>query len=272
MATPHLSVQGLQVGYGKRPVLQELSLTALAPGRVVGLLGPNAAGKSTLLKALAGQHRYQGSARFGETELAGLQHRERCRLIGYAPQSLPQPSDLLAYEFALGALKTAVPQLPTAEAEQRIEAAFAQLGLTELAIRPVSELSGGKRQLLGLSQILARRTDVILLDEPTSALDLHWQVETLDVMRTEATSRGALVIMALHDLNLALRFCDDLILLHHGRLLAEGPAATTLTPDLLCAAYGVQARLECCSHGLPHVVVDGAAGRRVTQEPFCKHI
>ena len=267
-----LAIRGLTVRYGRRTVLSDITVPALMPGRMVALLGPNAAGKSTLLKALAGQVRYRGSARLGTRELAGLPHSQRCGRIGYAPQTPPQPSALLAYEFAMGVLRTALPHLSTAEAETRIEGALAQLGLTDLAVRTVAELSGGKRQLLGLVQILARAADLVLLDEPTSALDLRWQVEALSVVRVLTRSRGALVIVALHDLNLALRFCDHLILLADGRLLAEGPAATTLDTDLLRIAYGVEARLETCSEGRSFVTVDRAAaaastGRRPADAP-----
>jgi iron complex transport system ATP-binding protein len=254
-----LIIKDLGVRYAKRSILSDVTLTPLAPGQVVGLLGPNAAGKSTFLKALVGQVPYQGSAAVGSRELSEFNHRERCSLIAYAPQTPPHPSDLLVYEFVLSVLKTVQPQLADIEAEGRIQEAFDRLGLSEIAVRPVSELSGGKRQLLGLSQVLARRSDLIFLDEPTSALDLRWKVEALAVMRETALARNALVLIALHDLNLALRFCDRLILLGNGGVLAEGPAESTLDPEMLRMAYGVEARLETCSKGRAIVVVEGAA-------------
>lgn len=262
MAMPsadRLVICGMRVRYGPRTVLSDVSLPPLAQGQMIGLLGPNAAGKSTLLKALVGQVRYEGSARFGTTELSSLSHRGRCGLIGYVPQTPPQPSALLVYEFALSILRTTLPRLSNAEAEARIEEAFGQMGLTGEATRPVAELSGGKRQLLGVSQILARRTALILLDEPTSALDLRWRVEALSVIRALTRTRGALAVVALHDLNLALRFCDHVVLLGDGRVLADGPAETTLSSDLLRTVYGVEARLETCSQGRPFIIVDRAA-------------
>jgi len=253
-----LTTKGLHVGYKNKPVLSGIDFTSLVPGQMVGLLGPNAAGKSTLLKSLAGQIAYTGAIRYSGMELSDMTHGERSALIGYSPQTAPQPSSLLVYEFALGVLKTTMPHLPTSQVEQRIETAFAQLGLTGMATHRVSELSGGKRQLLGLAQILARETRVILLDEPTSALDLRWQTEAISVIRRYVRDRGAIAIAALHDINLALRYCDSLVLVGGGRVLAHGSAGNTLTPDLLRQAYGVEARIESCSRGRTFVVVDDA--------------
>ena len=257
-----LEISGLSVGYGKRPVLTGIDLPPLAPGQLVAVLGPNAAGKSTLLKALAGHLSYRGVARFRGLDLAQLGHRRRTRLVGYVPQTPPQPSSLLAYEFAVSALRVAVPDLTAATAAVRIDAAFERLGLSDQALRPVQELSGGKRQLLGLAQAIVRDAPLLLLDEPTSALDLRWEVEALGVLRDlarhEARDDPALCLIALHDLNLALRFCDQVILLSGGGVLAAGPAAGTLTPARLHGAYGVIARIEACSLGQPFVVVDRA--------------
>lgn len=254
-----LRLDGLTIGYGKRPVLRDVSLPAIERGTLVGLLGPNAAGKSTLLKALAGQLAYRGSATFDGVELARLGHGERASTIGYAPQTPPQPTALLAYEFALSALAAAMPALSRTEAERRIEDGFRRLGLEEFALRKVEELSGGKRQLLGLTLLIARDPPLLLLDEPTSALDMRWEIEALTAFREIVRERGALCLVALHDLNLALRFCDRLVLLAEGGALAAGPAQDTLTPELLARAYGVCARIETCSLGHPIVLADGPA-------------
>lgn len=253
-----LTTADLCVGYKNKTILSGIDFTDFVPGQMVGLLGPNAAGKSTLLKSLAGQMPYTGSIRYKDRELARMTHPERSALIGYSPQTAPQPSSLLVYEFALGVLKTTLSRLSTDQVEGRIERAFEQLGLLDLATRRVNELSGGKRQLLGLAQILARETDFILLDEPTSALDLRWQTEALSVMRDVVRRRGAMAISALHDINLALRYCDYIVLVGNGRVMAQGAAEATLTTELLRTAYGVETRLETCSQGRTFVVVDGA--------------
>ncbi len=254
-----LEIEDLAAGYGRRPVLRRVTLPPLRPGRLVALLGPNGSGKSTLLKALAGLLPSRGVIRFEGRDLAGLGLRQRAALIGYAPQTLLQPSALLAYEFVLSALRAAAPGLSGLDIERRIHRAFGRLGLAPHAMTPVQEMSGGRRQLLGLAQVIARATPLLLLDEPTSALDLRWEIEALSLLRDLADQDGTLAIVALHDLNLALRFCDEIILLAEGGVLAAGPASGTLTAGLLRRAYGVAARLEVCSRGLPFVVADRPA-------------
>ncbi len=256
-----LDVAAVSVGYGRRAsVLADITLPALAPGQLVALLGPNGAGKSTLLKALAGLMRHQGRIHFNGEALGELGATRRARVIGYVPQTPPQPSALLAYEFALSALRAAAPDLSAGAAEQRIAETFGLLGLRDQAMAPVSALSGGRRQLLGLAQVVARRTPLVLLDEPTSALDMKWEIEALSLMRSLAQEAGTLCVIALHDINLALRFCDQAVVVANGRLQAAGPTEETITPALMDRTYGVSARIERCSQGQPILLADRAAG------------
>lgn len=265
--TATLSIRGLSVGYGGPLILDGVDLPDLPAGSVVGLLGQNAAGKSTLIRSLAGLVRYAGSARFADDELAALPARRRSSLIGYQPQIAPPPTGLLVYEVALSTFRATATALSRAEAERRIETAFSDLGLMPVALRRVETLSGGQRQLLSLALVLARHTPLLLLDEPTSALDLRWQVETLTAIRRTVQDRSALALVAIHDLNLALRFCDQVAVLSGGRALAAGPADTTLTPALLRRAYGVDARIEYCSAGRPMVLADRALHPTETSVP-----
>ena len=254
-----LELSGLHVGYPGRPVLAGVELPAWPAGALVGLLGPNASGKSTLLKALAGLLPYQGTAAFAGDDLAALPRHRRSAQVGYLPQTPPQATGLLVYEVALSVFRVAAPTLPRGEVERRIGEVFDLLDLNGVALSRVDTLSGGKRQLLGLALVLARRTPLMLLDEPTSALDLRWQIEALHAIRDTLRGRGAVALVAMHDLNLALRFCDGVAVLGEGRVLAAGPAATTVTPELLRRAYGVDARVERCSQGHPIVVANAAA-------------
>ena len=135
---------------------------------------------------------------------------------------------------------------------------FATLGLDALALRPLNELSGGQRQMIGLAQVLVRAPRLLLLDEPTSALDLRWQLQVLQAVRTLVSKGQTLAMIAVHDLNLALRFCDRIVVLGQGRVLASGRPADVLTPALLRTAYGVRARVERCALGHPIVLADEA--------------
>lgn len=256
-----LTIDGLSCGYGAAPVLDRISLPACSGGGMVAVLGPNGSGKSTLLKTIAGLVRYRGSVRVNGTEVAGLGQAEKLQTIGYSPQTAPQGSALLAYEYAWSALKAARPGIGREELERRILNAFGQLGLTGELFRPVSALSGGQRQRLGFSQVLARQPALYLLDEPTSALDLKWEIEALGLMRQRTEVDGALCLVALHDLNLAMRFCDRFVLLAGGGVLAAGAIGAAMTPDLLRRAYGVEARIETCSMGRPMILADSITSR-----------
>ena len=254
-----LEVVDFAVGYGRHRVLERVELPRYGPGSLVAVIGPNGAGKSTFLKALAGLLRYRGQASLGGAALADLTHSDRSSRIGYLPQALPQASTLLAYEFVLAALRTSAPRLSRPETEDRIQQAFRRLGLERQTMQPIEALSGGQRQLLGLAQVLARKTPLLLLDEPTSALDLKWEVEAMAALRDSAVHDEAICLIALHDLNLALRFCDQIVLLADRGVAAAGPAKDSLTAELIGRIYGVAARIEPCSKGRPIVLADRAA-------------
>lgn len=249
-----LDIRALSAAYGRRAVLDRLALPPIAPGEVVALLGANGAGKSTLLKSLAGVLPARGEAWLGADELFALAPAARARLVGYLPQSLPAASSLVGYEAVEGALRATLPELPRRAREARLAEAFSCLGLTGLALRRLDTLSGGQRQLIALAQVLARAPRLMLLDEPTSALDLRWQLFVLEAVREAARRDDAVALVAIHDINLALRFADRVAVLKDGRVLA----ADALTPDILAAAYGVAARVETCSLGHRIVVADRA--------------
>lgn len=263
--TAGLHLRAVDVGYAGRSVLRGLTLrTPLTPGTVLGVLGPNGVGKSTLLRSLARLQAAQGQALLygapGGPAL-DLLHGPRARHqaeVAYLPQSLPQPSSLRVLEALEVALQAACPELTRPQREQRVHAVLLRLQLRPLALRPLRELSGGQRQMLGLGQVLLRQAALLLLDEPTSALDLRWQLLALQAVREEAQQRGAIACVALHDLALAGRHCQRLLLLGPGGVVAEGPPAEVLRPEHLQRAYGVQARVEFSSRGEPCVLVDAA--------------
>ena len=257
-----LELRRLGTGYPRQPVLEGLDLGLIAPGTLVALVGPNAVGKSTLLKAIAGLRPVRGQVLLDGADLATLTPRERLRRVGYLPQALPQASSLVAYEAMLSALRASRADLSRDQAEAAIARVFAMLGLDALALRPLNELSGGQRQMIGLAQVLVRAPRLLLLDEPTSALDLRWQLQVLQTVRAQVAGGQTLAVIAVHDLNLALRFCDRIVVLGqghpHNRLLAAGRPAEVITPDLLRDAYGVRARIEQCSLGHPLVLAEEA--------------
>jgi iron complex transport system ATP-binding protein len=255
-----LVLQDISVRYGRREVVQSMSLSALPEGQVVALVGANGAGKSSTLRALAGLHPMRGQALLDGVDLAHLGATSRARRVAYMPQSLPQATSLTIFESVLGAVCTACPQWGRGESLRRVESVLVELGLEALALQPLAALSGGQRQMAGLAQLLARAPRLMLLDEPTSALDLRWQLCLMQALRAHVEREGAVCLMAVHDLNLAARFSSEWLVLAQGRLLARGAPAQILTPELLHQAYGIEARVETCSLGSPMVIAERAVG------------
>jgi iron complex transport system ATP-binding protein len=251
-----LTIENLSVSFGQHHVLQKLNLENLHAGQLIGLIGRNGAGKSTLLKALAGLIPCEGKIQLAQQSISGLSTYERAKQIAYLPQTLPLASSLTAYELVLSGFRATSAHAATQDVEQRLAQVFSQLGIEALALRRLDQLSGGQRQMIGLAQVLARSPQLLLLDEPTSALDLFWQLTVLQMVKQTLTERQHLSLLAIHDINLAARFCDQLLVLNQGQVLALGKPETVLTPALLKQAYGVNARIEQCSHGYPIVITD----------------
>ncbi len=256
--TEALAIRRLAVAYGERRILRDVSLAPIAQGSLVAVLGPNGVGKSTLLRALARLLPASGNAALGATDLLHGPRHEHLRNVGYLPQLLPQPSSLLVYEAIRGALRATQPELDAAQADARLWPVCATLQLNDLILQPLNRLSGGQRQMVGLAQVLVRQTRLMLLDEPTSALDLRWQMLALAAVRGAVNSHRGVALIALHDLNLALRFCDRIVILGEGTVLADG-GAEIVDADLLRRAYRVEARREPTASGEQVVLVDGYA-------------
>ncbi|WP_028455041.1 ABC transporter ATP-binding protein [Chitinilyticum litopenaei] len=249
-----LMLNDVRVARGKAHIIAGLSLPPLPPGSMTALIGPNGAGKSTLIHALAGLLPARGSIRLHGQALETQPAAERSRRVGLLPQTLPQAVGLTVYELLLGGLLTL--GLARDEAEQRIERVLGELRLAGLALRALATLSGGQRQLVALAQLLASEPELLLLDEPNSALDLHWQLAMIEAIRADVARRGAIAVLALHDINLALRSCERVIVLHRGACVADGAPQTVLDPALLAQVYGVAARIETCSQGQPVFILD----------------
>jgi iron complex transport system ATP-binding protein len=231
----------------------------LPPGTLAAVVGANAAGKSTLLKAIAGLRPAQGQVLLDDEDLGRLSLNARLARVGYLPQFLPQGTALVAYEAIVSALRASRHDLTAAEAESAVERVFDSLALRPLALRRLDELSGGQRQMVGLAQAMVRDPRLLLLDEPTSALDLRWQLHVLETVRSLTRNHQAVGLIAIHDLNLALRFCDRVIVLGDGGLLAAGTLDEVFDAQLLRRAYGVDGRVERCSLGYRIVLVDRTA-------------
>lgn len=242
-----LEIAGLGAAYGGRPVIEGLSLPPFEPGTVTSLIGPNAAGKTTLLRALAGLHPARGSVRLGGRDLLALPLADHARFVTYMPQSLPQRVALSVLEGVAGALRASPvegPALSDAALMARALEVIELVGIGHKALAGLDHLSGGQRQLASLAQALARSPRVLLLDEPISALDLYYQLRVMKLVRDLARERGMTVIMVLHDLAIAARWSDRVVVLAEGRVMADGPPAEAISGEVLAEVYKVRGRVE----------------------------
>ena len=248
-----LQLQGVGAHYGSRTVLANVNTPVFHAGQVVAVIGPNAAGKSTLFKRVAGMLKGPG-----QIVLQGS--RKGPEGICYMPQDISATARLTVVESILLAAKQQHQGWAVSDAElAQVDAITVSLGIADLAFRNLGELSGGQRQRVSIAQTLARDPEILLMDEPTSALDLHRQIQVLDFMRSLAQERGLIVFIALHDINQALRYCNHALVIANGQAQHSGPCEQVITAAMLRDVYRIRARIESCSAGTRHVIVDGVA-------------
>ncbi|MGY4474669.1 ABC transporter ATP-binding protein [Bradyrhizobium sp. USDA 3364] len=237
-----LSATALNASLGSRRVLHDVSL-ALTAGHLVALVGPNGAGKTTLLRALAGLIPSDGDIRIGGDALASLPLRERAKRFAYLPQGhmvhWPLPArDIVALgRYPHGATDPA--RLSQLDMEAVLRAMQA-VDVEAFSDRRVTELSGGERSRVALARVLAVEAPVILADEPTASLDPRHQIDVMQKLRNVADT-GVLVIVVTHDLGLAARFADDVLVLSEGRLAAQGAPEQALSEAVLASVFRVSA-------------------------------
>ncbi|WP_111221253.1 ATP-binding cassette domain-containing protein [Rhizobium tumorigenes] len=226
----------------KRALLEPLTID-LPARRVIGLLGHNGSGKSTLVKLLARQQAVStGAISFEGMNLTKWGGRPFARKVAYLPQQTPSASGMLVSELVAlgrypwhGALGRFGP-----DDRRRVEEAMELADVAIYRDRLVDTLSGGERQRAWLAMLIAQETECLLLDEPISALDVAHQIEVLTLVRRLAEERGLGVVMVLHDVNMAARFCDEILALHSGKLIARGTPEQIVTPTQLQAIYGIE--------------------------------
>lgn len=239
-----LAARGVTVGYGTRSVIDGLDV-AIPPGVITTIIGPNGCGKSTLLRTLSRLLRPTGGTVVLDGEdIAALRTRDVAKKLGLLPQAPVAPEGLTVSDLVARGRhphQSWLRQWSSDDADV-VRQALAMTGVSDLADRPVDSLSGGQRQRVWISMTLAQGTDLLLLDEPTTYLDLAHAVDVLDLV-DDLHESGRTVVMVLHDLNLAARYSDNLVVMREGAILAQGHPRDVITAGLLHEAFGLRAKV-----------------------------
>ncbi|MGP5081625.1 ABC transporter ATP-binding protein [Corynebacterium variabile] len=239
-----ISVANLCVGYTPdRPVISDLSLN-IPGGQVTTIIGPNGCGKSTLLRAIGRLIPSQGGeVHLGDTDIGSMKRRDIAKTIGVLPQSPISPPGLIVSDLVSRGRhphQSWIRQWSSSD-EEEVNAALEMTDVAELADRSVDSLSGGQRQRVWISMVLAQHTDVLFLDEPTTYLDLAHSIEVLDLVNRLRRDLDRTVVMVLHDLNLAIRYSDNLVVMRDGDLIATGKPEEIITSELLKDVFELDA-------------------------------
>lgn len=214
-------------------------------GTILGMLGPNGCGKSTLIKCIVRILRpAKGQITIDGEVTAGLSQRQLARLVAYVPQAAETPFPQSVFDVVLLGRTPYTSFKTTAEDRRKVATVIERLNLEDLAFEMYSELSGGQRQRVLLARAVVQEPRVLLLDEPTTFLDLRHQLEALLAIREIVVERDITALIAIHDLNLATRFTDRVAVLHGGTVVTEGDASTVLSEALIADVYGVESVIE----------------------------
>lgn len=244
-----LSAENLAFSYRSHRAVQDV-VAQVRAGEVVSVIGPNGSGKSTLLRCLIGLLRPDiGRVRLLGRNVREIQPRERARLIGYVPQMSYQEQPFTVTDAVLMGRRPHSGWRFRPEDLRIAERVMEQLRITHLADRFIGELSGGQRQKVFIGRALAQEPQLLALDEPISALDVYHQLEVLELVREQALNHGAGVLMVLHDLSLAHRFSDRVLLLQNGHLQDSGSPADVISHSNIADVYRVDIDLHPTAHG-----------------------
>ncbi|NQZ49918.1 MAG: Fe(3+) dicitrate ABC transporter ATP-binding protein FecE [Moritella sp.] len=239
-----LTIENLTIGYAGKMILNELNIT-IAKGKITALIGPNGCGKSTLLKTIAGSLKpAKGKVSLAGQDLSKLSHKSRAKLLSILPQSPITPEGISVRQLVSCGRNPYLSHWGGLSQQDRdaVQAALVDTGLCELAERAVDSLSGGQRQRVWIAMVLAQDTDYILLDEPTTYLDLTYQIELMEMMQ-KMNRQGKTLVVVLHDLNQACRYCDHLVVMKKGEIIAQDEPHKIFNSKLLKEVFALDATI-----------------------------
>ena len=248
-----LKVKDVTFSYARVPVLKDVSLE-IARKEILGVLGPNGAGKSTLLKCVDRiLDPQKGCISLDGQDIKKLSRIELAKKIGYIPQSITHVFSATVFDTVLMGRR---PHLGWRTSEKDTEAVLEtlqMLHIEDLAMRDINELSGGQMQKVFIARALTQEPDLLLLDEPTSNLDIRHQLEVMHTIKSIVRKKGISAILAIHDLNLAARYADRILMMNSGTIFSDGDPISVLTRDNIKLVYGVEAEVNY-NDGRPYIV------------------
>lgn len=243
-----MEIKDIRLSYNHKPVVENFSLQ-LSPGEIVGLLGPNGCGKTSVIRAMSRSLSISaGTIRLDGKELDLVHRGDLARQIGVVPQNPGFPDSFTVFEVVLLGRNPHLGFLRGESAKDLaiVKNAMERTGIISLADRRMGELSGGERQRVTIALILAQEPKIILLDEPTANLDINHQLEILNLIKSLCRENNLAVLIAIHDLNLAAQYCDRLLLMKAGRIFAVGLPAEVITQPNIKAVFGTSSYI--CPH------------------------
>ncbi len=235
-----LRLQNVTLGYGKKVTLSDINIEA-SPGEIVGIIGPNGSGKTTLIRGMTRLLApLSGSVHINGYNIRNMKANELARFVAVVPQNTELPKLFTAFEVVL---MGRTPHLGLLRYEGESDIAIVQKAMEAtqtlaFANRKVGELSGGEIQRLIIARALAQEPEIMLFDEPTAHLDINYQVEILDLVRRLCLEQNLIVLIALHDLNLAVQYCNRLIILHNGRIHSQGNPKDVINSSTIKEVFG----------------------------------
>jgi iron complex transport system ATP-binding protein len=248
----NITIKGLTFSYNSHKILDDLNVV-IENSEILSLVGPNGSGKTTLIKCIDRILKPRGSILLDGLELERMSRQEVARQIGYVPQSSSTPLATTVFDTVLMGRRPHISWKVADSDLDKVAEVLEKLHLEDLAMRDFAQLSGGQKQKVLIARALAQEPTVLLLDEPTSNLDMRHQLEVMEIVRDLAREKKIAVVMAIHDLNLASRFSDKLVMLKNGQVYAAGEPDALLNEENIGKVYGIEAVIMNAV-GRPYIV------------------
>ena len=248
-----LKIKDVEFSYASVPILKDVCIE-MATSEMLGVVGPNGAGKSTLLRCIDRILKPQrGSILLDEREIKEMSRMELAKKMGYIPQSSAQVFPATVFDTVLMGRRPHIGWRSSEKDMKKVLETLQLLNIKSFAMRDINELSGGQQQKVFIARALTQEPDVLLLDEPTSNLDIKHQLEVMDIIKNIVREKGIAAIMAIHDLNLASRYADRIIMMNSGEIFSAGDPVSVLTSENIKHVYGVEVKVNNYD-GRPYIV------------------